>query len=57
MKITNIVWDLEIGESDFALPKKIEIPVELQDKDYDTIVDWVLDEYGYRICSCDIEEE
>ena len=54
MKVTNIIWDLEEGDSDYALPKEIEVPSELEEEDYDTIVDYMSDEYGYCICSCDI---
>ncbi len=55
MKITHIIWDLEEGDSDYTLPKEIDVPKELEDEDYDTIVDWASDKYGYCICNCNIE--
>ena len=55
MKLTNIIWDLEDGDSDYALPKELDIPKNLEEEDYDTIVDWVSDEYGYCICICNID--
>lgn len=27
----------------------------LESEDYDTIIDWASDEYGWCICSCDID--
>ncbi|ADL36082.1 hypothetical protein bpr_II144 (plasmid) [Butyrivibrio proteoclasticus B316] len=56
MKITHIIWDLEEGDSDYALPKEIDVPDTLLKKGCttDEILDWASDEYGYCICSCDI---
>lgn len=53
MKVINIIWDLEDGDSDYSLPKKIDISSELSDEDYDAIVDWISEEYGWCIVSCD----
>lgn len=57
MKAVNIIWDLEVGDSDYALPKEVELPEEFEedDCDYDEIVDYLSDEYGYCILSCDIK--
>lgn len=55
MKITNITWDLEEGDSNCTLPSEIDVPKELEHEDYDTIVDWASDKYGYCICNCNIE--
>ena len=30
MKITNIIWDLEEGDSDYALPREIDVPKILE---------------------------
>lgn len=57
MKVTNIIWDLEDGDSDYALPKELDVPKNLEEEDYDTIVDWISDEYGWCICSCNIVEQ
>jgi len=54
MKMTNIIWDTEEGDSDSDLPKEIDVPKELEDEDCDKIVDWASDEYGYCICNCNI---
>ena len=56
MKVVKIIWDLGDGDSDYALPKEIDVPKELEEEDYDTIVNWCSDEYGWCICSCDIVE-
>ena len=56
MRIINIIWDLNEGDSDYALPKKINVPNELIEEDYKTITNWVFNMYGWRICSCDIIE-
>ena len=56
MKLAHIIWDIEEGDSDYALPKEIEVPKKLEEEDCDTIVDWASDEYGWCICSCDICE-
>lgn len=57
MKVTNIIWDLEDGDSDYALPKELDVPKNLEEEGYDTIVDWISDEYGWCICSCNIVEQ
>ena len=55
MKAVNIIWDLEEGESDYALPKEVELPEEFDgDYDYDEAVDYISDEYGFCVLSCDI---
>ena len=56
MKAVNILWDLEEGESDYALPKEVELPekFESDDYDYDDVVDYLSDEYGFCILRCDI---
>ena len=60
MRAVNIIWDLENGDSDYALPKEVELPEEFDEDDedvatYDDIVDYLSDEYGYCILSCDIK--
>ena len=59
MRAVNIIWDLEVGDSDYALPKEVELPEEFDedndDATYDDIVDYLSDEYGYCILSCDIK--
>ncbi len=55
MKMTNIIWDLEEEISSCTLPKTLDIPKELENEDYDIMVDWASDKYGYCICSCNIE--
>ena len=57
MRAVNIIWDLEVDDSDYALPKEVELPEEFDedDTDYDEVVDYLSDEYGYCIISCDIK--
>lgn len=59
MKAVNIVWDLDDGDSDYALPKEVELPEKFKedDCDYDEVVDYLSDEYEYCILSCDIKSE
>ena len=55
MMMINIEWDFDGEEEiDETLPSEVEIPVEMWDEDYDEIVDWVSDQYGWCIKSCDI---
>ena len=56
MKAVNILWDLEEGESGFGLPDEVELPEKFkkEDCDYDEVVDFLSDEYGFCILGCDI---
>ena len=47
MKAINIIWDLDEGDSDYALPKEVEIPKEYADEDIDTISDYITDTVGW----------
>lgn len=58
MKVVNIIWDLDNGDSGYALPKEVDLPEKFNKDNYncDEIVDYLSDEYGYCILSCDIKE-
>lgn len=56
MKAINIIWDLDDGDSDYALPKEVKFPNELfDDGGYnDDVADYLSNEYGYCVSAFDI---
>lgn len=56
MKAINIIWDLDDGDSDYALPKEVKLPNELfDDGGYnDDVADYLSNEYGYCVSAFDI---
>lgn len=59
MKAVNIIWDVdkEDGiEQFYGLPDTVELPEKFKegDCDYDEIVDYLSDKYGFCILECDI---
>ena len=46
MRITDIEWDLDDGESDYALPKTVTLDKFIEE---DEIADYLSDEYGYCV--------